>query len=109
MAKVFLRSQKLTGSNHSPKENLLAKCYLGHEGWVGETNCLQNNHQKSCQMQGERPKTRRQREMEDGSIACGGEPVDEGERQKGAFPAPDSPCSAATACRGLLRSKKLKK
>ena len=106
LAKV-LRSQKLTGSNDSPKENLLTKCYLpnlGDEGWVRETDCLQKNHQKSCQMQDESPKPRRQREIEDGSIACQGEPMDEGGCQKGVSPAPDSLCSAATACQGLLRS-----
>jgi len=40
LAKVLLRSQKLTGSNHSPEEYLLAKCYLpilGDKGWVRKT------------------------------------------------------------------------
>lgn len=102
LAKVLLRSQKLTDSNHSPKENLFAKCYLpilGDEGWVREMDCLQKNHFKILPDAGWDPQSQKT-ERNWGCQHAGSHWV----REKGASPAPNSLCSAVTACWGLLRS-----
>ena len=90
-----------------PRGILTGKVLSSHP-WrqgMGQEDCLQKNHKKSCQMQSESHSPRRQREVEDGSTACWGEMLDEGGCQKVAFPAPDSLCSAPTTCQGLLSSK----
>ncbi|KAK4818444.1 hypothetical protein QYF61_013131 [Mycteria americana] len=92
-----------------PQGKLTGKVLSSHPwrrgmGQTRETDCLQKNHQKSFQKQVECPKPRRQREIEDSSVTCRGELVDEGRCQKGTSPAPDSLCSAATTCRGAEQS-----
>lgn len=94
LAKVLLRSQKLTGSNHSPEENLLAKHYLpilGDEGWVRET--VSRNTLKSparCRVKAPNPANRDNLRV---AVSCAGGSSRTREIVRKEHSLPQTPCA----------------